>query len=409
VTPDRIASRLFVCYVPGLDARRITAQRTPFVEKLRTTCPTVALETFPGGDLLPTILTGVYPHEHRLWQVSLRPEARIGKRRLADLLPGFVSATGHALRAILDPAYDFPALPSRRRRQFNSHRMPPTARERKARGIERMGEFPTVFGIMAGDSRYLFAPRLAALERMGKNLPGAQVALEFLDVEGLDLLQRWRMNQTAALERGFGAVDEFLRHLHERCRERGVTLMLLVDHGQEPVFGSIPLGRLLKASRVPETDYSHYIDLTMARFWCHAEGARARLTETLRNVPHTRLLALKDLRPMHIAFEDDSYGEMFLAAEPGWTFFPHDRYHPLVNAWKAVSGDVQGPRMFNPRRRGAHGYLPEHPSEAGFVILADPGRRALRARAELIDVTPTFLATLGEPPPSYMRGKPIFG
>lgn len=406
---ERLVSRLFVCYVPGLDARRITAGRTPFVEELRTSCPTVALETFPGGDLLPTIVTGVYPNEHRLWHVSLRPEARIPRRRISDLVPAVVSSTLQALVHLADRTYEFPAMPARRRRQFNSHRLEYAARERDARAMERMGEFPTVFGILAGDSRYLFTRQLGSLERLGRGLPGAQVALEFLDVAGLDLLQRWHMDSPETLDQGYRQVDRFLGGLHERCRERGVTLLLLVDHGQEPVFGAIPLLHELHAAKVPEADYSYFFDLTLARFWFHTEGARARLTELLRGVQHTQLLTLRDLRMLHLGFEDDAYGEVFLAADPGWIFFPNDRYHPITNAWRALTDGMQRPRLLNPRPRGTHGYLPEHPSETGFAILADPGRHALRSRAELIDLTPSMLALLGESPPSYMRGRAVFG
>jgi len=57
---DPVASRLFVCYVPGFDRRRINAERTPFVEQLLATGPAVDIETILATDHLPTILTGAY-------------------------------------------------------------------------------------------------------------------------------------------------------------------------------------------------------------------------------------------------------------------------------------------------------------------------------------------------------------
>ena len=61
------------------------------------------------------------------------------------------------------------------------------------------------------------------------------------------------------------------------------------------------------------------------------------------------------------------------------------------------------------RQRGAHGYLPEHPSERGFALVADPRFRALRPSAALIDIAPTLLALLGVTPPAFMRGRAAFG
>ena len=406
---EPLASRLFVCYVPGLDRRRITTERTPFVHQLLSTCPTVGLTTHPGTDLLPTMLTGVYPHEHRMWEVSLRPEARMSRRpRLGDRLPGFVSTTLQSVRHLVDRSFDLPAVPARRRRQLDVRRVRYAGRERGVRMLERIGEYRTVFGILAADSRYLFTRRLEALERLGGRLPSGEVALELFEVFALDLFQHWHMDDPRALDRAYRAVDDFIRQLHARCQQRGVTLMVLADHGQEPVSGAIPLMRVLRSSPVPEADYSYFCEIVFARFWFHTADARARLTNLLREVQHTRLLSRRDLRALHIAFEDDTYGELFLAADPGWIFFPNDHDHPLINLYRGLTDGHERPRLSNPRPRGAHGHLPEHPSEAGFALLADERFRALQPQAELIDVAPTLLDLLGEPHPSYMHGRAVF-
>lgn len=404
---DPAASRLFVCYVPGLDRRRVDAERTPFVHQLLATGPTVDIETLPGTDHLPTILTGAAPHEHRIWQVSLRPVARIPRRPgLADRVPGMVSTTWQSLRRLVDRSYHLPTIPSRRRRQFDIHRAGFDRAGRNGRAPESIGGYATVFGVIA-DSRFLFARRLGPLARLADRLPGGQSALEFLEIQALDLIQHW--HQDGRLEAAYRATDELLRGLHARCERRGVTFMLLSDHGQEPVRGAIPLVPRLLATRVPEQDYSYFSGLTLARFWFHTEEARARLTHGLREVTHTRLLTLGELRGMHILFEDDGYGELFLAADPGWIFFPNDHHHPLDNLVLGLLDRDQRPRLASPRPRGAHGYLPGHPCERGFAAVADPRFRALRPSAELIDVAPTLVALLGEAPPAYMRGRPVFG
>ncbi len=404
------AARLFVCYIPGLDGRRITAERTPFLDQLRTSHPTVGIATLPCADLLPTMISGVYPHEHRIWQVSLRMDARLARGpRLSDRLPDVLTTTLQCLRHLVDPSYDLAALPPGRRRQFDVHRFPHGRRARDARMLERIGDYRTVFGILAADSRYLFTRRLASLGRLGDLLPAGEYALEFLEVYALDHFQHWHMDQPQRLDHAYRSTDDFLRRLHAGCHQRGVTLLVLVDHGQELVFGAIPLVQALRQARVPKADYSYFVEVALARFWFHTEEARVRLAELLHEMPHTRVLSRRDLRALHVAFEDDAYGELYLAADPGWIFFPHDFYQPLADLVLALTDPYQRPRLIHPRHRGAHGYLPEHPSEKGFAILADQRFRAARPEAELIDVAPTLLSLLGESHPAYMRGRILFG
>jgi hypothetical protein len=405
----RVASRLFVCYVPGLDRRSVDEQRTPFVHQLLATGPTVEIETMLGTDHLPTILTGAPPHEHRIWQVRLRPEARIPRRpRLTDHLPGIVSTSWQSLLRLVDRSRQLPTIPSRRRRQLDVQRAAFAGTRRGMRAPETIGGLPTVFNIVA-DSRFLFTRRLETLERLADVMPGDQGALELLEVHALDLLQHWHLDARERSDRAYRVLDRFVRGLHARCAGRGVTMMLLVDHGQEPVIGSIPLVDRLGDVDIPESDYSYFCDHTLTRFWFHTEEARARLTGALRTLPHMRMLSLKDLRAMQLLFEDDGYGELFLAADPGWVFFPNDHHHPLNNLLLGLIDPDQRPRLVSARPRGAHGYSPEHPSERGFAVLADARFQALRPSAGLLDVAPTLLALLGETPPSTMRGRAMFG
>jgi hypothetical protein len=400
---DAVVSRLFVCYVPGLDRRMVGATRTPFLDQALSGRSAVELEGELGADHLPTLLTGVLPHEHRLWQVGLRPEARIPRPpRLTDRLPPVLSTTLQSAWGLLDRSYPLPAIPSRRRRHFQMRR--PVYR---GRALENLGEYPTVFGMVA-DSRFLFARRLETLERLADGFPSGQCALEFLELHALDVIQHWQMDSTARVDRAYRRTDALIRGLHERCRARDIALIVLSDHGQEPAFGALPLMKALRGSGVAETDYNVFVEPTLARFWFHTEEARARLTLLLRGVEHARGLALRDLRALHLPFEDDTYGELFLSAEPGWVFFPNDLHHPVRNLLLGLCDPDQRPRLVNPRLRGAHGYRPEHPSERGFALIADPRVRAARPTGALIDVAPTLLALLGEPPPSYMRGRPLF-
>jgi hypothetical protein len=184
--------------------------------------------------------------------------------------------------------------------------------------------------------------------------------------------------------------------------------MLLVDHGQEPIVGTIPLGAELAASGVPEEEYTFFMEVAQCRLWFHTERAREALTERLGNLSRTTLLHYRDMADHHIDFDDDAFAEMYLFADAGYIFFPHDFYGPLANVYLGLRDLFQRPRVTNPRHRGNHGYLPDNPSEKGFATLVSSAHHLERHEGELIDVAPTVLDLLGMPRPAHMRGAPLF-
>jgi hypothetical protein len=88
-------------------------------------------------------------------------------------------------------------------------------------------------------------------------------------------------------------------------------------------------------------------------------------------------------------------GDLVVRAEPPYTLAPGN--------WLARVGDLLG------RRRGLHGYPPEHPDMAGiFLVLGrgvPPGARPDAVRT--IDVAPTIAKLLGIDPPRNAEGRPI--
>ena len=67
--------KLLVLYVPSLDRRLIEPETAPYLSRCLTQCPPIELETHPSVELLPTLVTGVWPHQHRMWQVRLKPDS----------------------------------------------------------------------------------------------------------------------------------------------------------------------------------------------------------------------------------------------------------------------------------------------------------------------------------------------
>jgi hypothetical protein len=65
-------------------------------------------------------------------------------------------------------------------------------------------------------------------------------------------------------------------------------------------------------------------------------------------------------------------------------------------------------RLRNPLHLAYHGHLPEHPSEKGFLVVADPACRGPAGEIDLVDVAPSLLGLVGTPAPPSMEGRPRF-
>lgn len=176
-------TKLLVCYIPGLDFRRVTPANSPYLHHALSSYPSVRLNTLPSTELLPTLLTGVYPHEHGVWQVELKPEARSSPpRRVQDRVPDVLMTTLQCFRQLFDSSYDLAAIPNRRRRFFQQHRFKYTRRERSGEVLARIGSYDSIFGILRHEARYLFTKDFRSLDSLVAELPSNQHRLEFLEM-----------------------------------------------------------------------------------------------------------------------------------------------------------------------------------------------------------------------------------
>lgn len=398
---------LSVAYVPGLDSRRVDAETTPFIHAALGRYPSAAIETIPITELVPSMLTGVGPEAHGYWQMRIHPDPARRKRRIADALPDRLTTFAQCLLHLVHPAYDLAAIPPRRRRRFVLTRFKYTRRQASPDIIGSIGGFESIIGMLGpGRARYLFSKRLGDLDRMAREVSAGSEQLIFAEVYGLDLMQHWSLDQPARLRDGYERIDRFVAEVHRRTAAAGRRLVLLVDHGQEPVVGTVDVLGRLRALGIPETEYSYFLDVPMARFWFYTERARSAITAMLEQTGNGRMLRYDELAACGVSFPNADYGEVYFAADPGFIIFPHDFYHPVANAFLGLRDPQQRPRIRNPVHRGSHGHLPGHPSERGYMVVFDDSAQALVPAMQLIDVAPTLLTLAGHAPPDYMRGSP---
>ena len=395
------------CYIPGFDLRRIDAEHTPYVAALMAAHPWAIMRTLPSPEHLSTIVTGMQPHRHQIWQTRLK---RTGEpslvKRAIDTLPDFVTTTAQALVHQAFGCCDVPTIPPWRRRAFDFRRLKFRGRAGTEELLAQLDGVKSIVDVLGEDRwRYRFSDRLADAPRLlEKACEYPNVELEFVQFHALDMLGHWQIETPEEFRRYYGAVDDFVRDLHRKCEKKGVRMALMTDHGQERVETSVDLGRLIRKLDVPRGEFAYYLQPVMARFWCHTERASVAVAQMLSEVRHGTALSYADMHRLGVHFADRQFGEIYFVAEPGCLFFPHDFHHPLVNCVFGLRDWQQRNRLWNARHIAYHGYLPEHASEKGFLAVLDDRYEADAALIDLVDVAPSLLGLIGREPPGWMDG-----
>jgi predicted AlkP superfamily pyrophosphatase or phosphodiesterase len=272
-----------------------------------------------------------------------------------------------------------------------------------------IGSIKTIFSIVGKEnSQFEFNRKISRLNNLLGNVCSKDVQLEFLELHSLDICEHWNLGDNGAVDGFYREVDEFIKRLHKKCEQKGMTLLILSDHGQERVKYSLDIQDELKRLDVPEDEYQFYLEAPMGRFWFRTDRARAKVVDMLSNIRNGTVLSYKDLHRYNVRFDHDQYGEIYFIADPGYIIFPNDFYQPLANIFLGLTDRQQRPRIWNPKLRGSHGYFPHHESEKGFMILLDNHYKADRQEIDIIDVAPSILGLLGCKKPDYMKGDVAF-
>jgi len=328
-------------------------------------------------------------------------------QRLIDVLPDLVTTTVQCVRHKFDRNFDLAAIPPRRLREFTQHRLTETVRTARPEIMADFNGYAGLLSLLGDKSKYSFILRFDALEAVAQRIPEASVRFEFLQMHAMDIYQHWHIDDEAGVREALGRTDRFVAQLRESCARSGHTLVLMSDHGQEAVTNQVPLMQTLRKTGVPSSEYSYYVELPAARLWFHTDRARETIVPLIRDLPDCRLLHFSEMHQYHICFDDSQFGEYTVMVEPGSIFFPHDFYQPIANFYLGLFGPSQRTRTFNPVHRGSHGYLPDNPSEQGFMVVADDGVKPTQETMSVIDFAPTMLAYLGAEIPSHMTGQNV--
>jgi len=403
------ADKLFFCYVPGIDGRRVDAEHLPVVSSWFKSFPRTQLTGLPSVALCSTLMTGNPPHEHGVFQTMLRaPQPRTPGERIVDALPNFATILSQLVRHQLWHNCDLPTLPPRRRRQFELHRL----KFRKTAGTAELRAalrpHPSILDAVGlDDAGYRFTDRFDDDRFLVDSVAEGTLRVEILQFHAIDMMGHWYLDTQEELIHFHRRLDALLERLAEKCRSRGITMVLVSDHGQERVHDTLDLKGKLRALDLPHDEYAYFMQAVMARFWFRSERAREAVRALLEGLPHGTLLDWKSLGAHGIAFPNDDYGELFYLPDPGWEIFPDDFHHPLIDLTFGLTNWQERKRLRRSRHIASHGYLPHHPSEQGFMLVLDDRYTVSAQAGRLIDVAPTLLSMLGIDTPTAMTGESL--
>ena len=401
-------ARLVLLLIPGLDLRNLSAESTPFLHQAFRDFSWAKIETQPSPEQVSTLVTGMNPHDHGIWQMK-RLEGVASAREataLFERFPDLLTTTWQCIRHQLRRDCDVPTLPPRRRKAFEMHRLKFHGRRNTRDLLNQLGAVPSVVSHLGTDRcAYAFTDRLDDFERVADRAALGEVPLEILQMHAVDMMGHWVLDTPEKRAAVYRRADALVERLAEQCSRRGIDLLALTDHGQEPVVASLDLAAKIEALDLDPSEFSYYLQPITARFWTRTERARERLTGLLEATPHGTLLSFADLGAFDIHFADASYGELYFIADPGHLFFPHDFHHPLVNLVFGLKDPQQRSRIHSPRHIAYHGYLPHHESERGWIVALNRRLQFTEPVIKLVDVMPSALSALGEAQPPFMTGR----
>lgn len=399
--------KLMVFFPSAMDFRRIDQEHTPYLYSLMKEFPYTRINNFPEVDLDPTLLTGLYPYEHEVWQLRLKSGFDFHQKNLSDYIPDIVTTTLQCFIHLYTGSFNLASIPDWRRRRFEILKI---RYDKKELGrFLKINGHDTLFN-MLGESNcsYIYNTNLQKLNQISPRLFNEDIRFELIETHALDTISHWFVDNKHKMIDSYNKIDEFTRFLHSECKSRGITLMILADHGMELVKNSVDIMKKIAELGIRNNEITYYIEASKVRFWFHSDSAREKMLDYLSKNPEGVLLSYKDMHKFNVKFEDDRYGEYYFVLNPGTIFFPNDFYHPIGNFYLGLTNEQSRSRLLSPLHRGFHGYLPHNECEKGTLMLLNNEYNAYKEEIETIDAAATIINLLGYKQPESLKGSSAF-
>jgi len=321
---------------------------------------------------IPSILTGKYPQEHRMWGL-FRHSPQTSPFRWTHGFAPFSDSSflGRAWRHAVE-------VISRRRARYTGYfetylvpiKLLPLFDICESRNIYAPDGVPaaeTIFDwLRARDIpwqvyTYHEGNDQQVIAEAHRDVDAGRVRALFLYLSQFDAFLHAHRHEEEAITAKLAEYERATRELFEHAARKDPSSEIIIcsDHGMTAVHHSVDLMSRIGALglKVPGELLPMY-DSTMARFWFRTPQARARVVGVLEQVDCGHILSDDELRRYGILFEDHCYGELVFALNGGWVIAPS--------------------YMGRLAPQGMHGYLPEEPGMTASLLTSYPVERELR-------------------------------
>jgi len=399
--------RLIILYIDAIDHKKVNNKFAPYLYSLSEKYPMLKINTMPEIDLMPTVWTGRYPHEHGMWQVRLKKDLNFNTTKPGDYLPDIISTTLQCFIHMFTGKFDLVSVPYWRRRRFDIVKTRYMRKDLK--GYLKFNETDSIFNII-GESKcnYIYNSKLYKINHAQQKLFNDKNRLEVIENHGLDIITHWNIDDEEKMIDSYKKIDDFIKSVHIEGQKKGITLMIISVHGQNTVEDTINIVGKINELGIEKNEITYFIEASKARFWFHSDSAREKMLNYLSRNEKGTLLHFEELHKYNIKFNDDSYGEYYFILNPGTIFYPNDYYHPLGNLYLALTDNQQRSRIQSSIYRGYHGHLPYNECEKGFLMLLDNDYKTNGEEIEIIDIAPTVLHLMGYNQPESLKGVHAF-
>lgn len=389
----------------------------PYLAELGKTGNAFRLNTILAFDgIAPTAYTGVYPDSHSIWTQFVLDE----RGQFNWLKPFIPVATG------LDKLF---SVSQTSKKIFRHLLLTLSKMNGRLSGYPSIGQIPlnllTKFGVstqenfLTADNINSYPTFLSILRRsgvsvqivdhpeLGSDNDVVETALDIKHPSEVTFLRLWDLDSVThrnginseatlrAIKENDKNVKRIVEHFQQITHD-AVNVFAFADHGMVNVKGSVDLVKPLEEIGLHlGVDYLAFLDSTIARFWAEDDVIR-RIEATLQRLDGGRILDAKDLQMLHIP-STDRYGKLLFLANPGILVKPN--FYQGAGSIAAM-----------------HGYDPSTPDMDTIFVTNVPNlrndngnssRRYNGMNAQMVDIAPTILDSLGYENPISMLGKSL--
>ncbi|MCX5699824.1 MAG: glycosyltransferase [Candidatus Omnitrophica bacterium] len=311
----------------------------PFLNDIATTkMPVRSILGFSSG-VIPSILTGKYPQEHKHWSLyyyspKTSPfswtkallwlpdnilNSRITRKIIEEISKRLMGYTGY---------FETYLIPIRQLHLFD------ICEKKNIYAPKGIGEINNIFDILKNrkvDYKCFNYPLKdqEILAKAKKSLRNDSSNFYFLYLSEFDaLLHSYFKPKAEVKDKVEVALDNYEKEIRDiyriaKNRSAQVNLYIFSDHGMSPVNEAEDLKADIEnlGFKTPD-DYLAFYDSTMARFWFHTSNARDKISYLLKNRNYGRILAEEEIRNLGIDFKDNMYGEVIFLMNTGVVINP---------------------------------------------------------------------------------------